>query len=148
MKSVILDDTGGFKTSFNVPATAVVGVQNQITTVLEGWPSVKVYSNHRVPEAAVQVTPGIASSGERLVLIGTGFTPFRQITIITGHLWASNVGPCDIRCDLVSAEVHTDMLGAFKMFVEVPQGLPKGSLELIIYAPYPVQVARLPFQVR
>jgi hypothetical protein len=40
------------------------------------------------------------------------------------------------------------MLGAFKMFVEVPQGLPKGSLELIIYAPYPVEGARLPFLVR
>jgi hypothetical protein len=40
------------------------------------------------------------------------------------------------------------MLGAFKMFVEVPQGLPKGLLELIIYAPYPVEVARLPFLVR
>jgi len=148
MKSVILDDTGEFKTSFNVPATAVVGGQNQITTVLEGWPSVRVYSNHGVPGAAAQVTPGIASSGERFVLIGTGFTPFRQITIITGHLWASNVGPCDIRCDLVSAEVHTDMLGAFKMFVEVPQGLPKGSLALIIYAPYPIEVARVPFLVR
>ena len=81
-------------------------------------------------------------------MIGTGFTPFRQVTIVMGHLWASNVGPCDIRCDLVSAEVHTDMLGAFKMFVEVSQGLPKGSLELIIYAPYPVEVARLPFVVR
>ena len=81
-------------------------------------------------------------------MIGTGFTPFRQITIVTGHLWASNVGPCDIRCDLVSGQVHTDMSGAFKMFVEVPQGLPKGSLALIIYAPYPIEVARVPFLVR
>jgi len=148
IESVILDETGEFKTSFNVPATAVVGGQNQITTVLEGWPSVRVYSNHRVPGAAAQVTPGIASSGEHVVLIGTGFTPFRQITIVIGHLWASDVGPCDARCDLVSGQVHTDMLGAFKVFVEVPQGLPKGSLELIIYAPYPVEVARVPFLMR
>ena len=148
MRTVILDEIGAFKTSFTVPADAVVGDINQIMVVMEGFPSLKVESEHRVPEAAVYVTPRSALPGDYIVVTGEGFAPFRQVTIIVGHLWASNSGPCESSCDLVAKEVHTDITGQFKMFLEVPTNLPKGSTELKVYAHYPIEVASISFDVR
>ena len=54
--------------------------------------------------------PDAASPGETIRITGTGFTPFRQVTIGIGHLWATTIGPV----------VHTDELGGFEVLVEVP----------------------------
>ena len=106
--------------------------------MLEGWPSIKVDLNHRVPKSAIQVTPNSASSSERITVTGTGFDPFKQITIGIGHLWATHVG----------LPAYTNMLGGFKAVVEVPKSLPKGSVNLKVYAAYPVEVAAIPFQTK
>ena len=134
----MLDESGAFRTSIHVPSTAVVGADNAVSVMLEGRPSVRVDSNHKVPNPAIQVTPGSASSGEIVSVIGAGFDPFRQVTIGLGHLWASNVGP----------RPFTDKLGGFEISVEVPRAMPKGSWDLTAYIPYPSQVASVPFQVK
>ena len=136
--SAKLDDRGAFRTSVNVPANAVVGADNAVSVVLEGWPSVRVDSDHKVPERAIQVTPGSASSGEIVSVTGAGFDPFLQVTIGLGYLWASNVGP----------RAFTDKLGGFELSVEVPRDMPKGSADLTAYIPYPSEVASVPFQVK
>jgi hypothetical protein len=138
MGSITLDESGAFKTSLVVPATAAIGAVHQVSVVLEGWPSIKVDSNHRVPERAIQVTPISASPGESILVTGTGFDSFRQVTIGVGHLWANNVG----------LPTYTDRLGGFEALVEVPRSLPKGSVDLKVYAAYPVEVASSRFQVR
>lgn len=138
IKSTILDASGAFKTSFNVPVTAEVGSENPITVELEGWPSIRVVSNHKVPEAGVQVIPDAALPGEYIEVIGTGFTRFRQVTIGIGHLWASNS----------DRFLKTDASGGFRGIVEVPSGLSKGSVRLKVYAAYPIEVASVPFLVR
>ena len=43
IKSTILDASGAFKTSFNVPVTAEVGSENPITVELEGWPQSELF---------------------------------------------------------------------------------------------------------
>ena len=138
IKSTILDASGAFKTSFNVPVTTDVGSENPITVELEGWPSVRVVSNHKVPEAGVQVIPDAALPGEYIELIGTGFTRFRLVTIGIGHLWVSNS----------DRFLKTDVSGGFRGTVEVPRGLSKGLVRLKVYAPYPIEVASVPFRVR
>ena len=97
-----------------------------------------VYSGHRVPKSAAIVTPTSASPGETVLISGTGFTPFRQITVGIGHLWAKTLGPV----------VHTDELGRFQISVEVPTGLSQGVVDLKVYAHYPVEVASISFHVR
>ena len=96
-----------------------------------------VYSSHRVPKSAAQVMPDAASPGETIRITGTGFTPFRQVTIGIGHLWATTIGPV----------VHTDELGGFEVLVEVPVELPRGVVDLKVYAHYPVEVASMPFNI-
>ena len=64
--------------------------------------------------------------------------PFRQVTIGIGHLWATSTRPA----------VHTDKLGRFEVYVEVPVDLPGGVVDLKVYAHYPVEVASIPLNVR
>lgn len=138
MGSAVLDDIGAFKTSLIVPSHAVVGAKNEITVALAGWPSVKEVSAHRVPASAVQVTPDVAYAGEQIMVTGTGYAQFKQLTVGIGHLWATDIGP----------KVYTDEIGNFEIFVKVPQSLNKGLVPLHVYAPYPNPVASVPFQVR
>ena len=136
--SALLDDAGEFSKSLIVPDHAVVGAKNEISVALEDWPSVKGDSNHTVPGAMTLVIPDVASAGDRIMVTGTGYIRFRQVTVGIGHLWATAIG----------TKVHTDEIGNFEIFVDVPQSLDKGLVSLSVYAPYPNQVATVPFQVR
>ena len=136
--SSILDDVGSFKKSFTVPASAAVGEDNQIVVMVDDWPSVAAYASHSIPEAVANVTPDVGFPGEAVWVIGTGFTPYRQVTIGIGHLLAKAVGPV----------VHTNGLGSFEILVKVPLNLPESLVDLKVYAQYPIEVASMPFKVR
>jgi hypothetical protein len=138
MGTANLDANGAFKTSLVVPDNATTDTYHKVSVVLEGWPSIKVDLNHRVPKSAIQVTPNSASSSERITVTGTGFDPFKQITIGIGHLWATHVG----------LPAYTDRFGGFNAEVEVPKSLPKQSVNLKVYAAYPVEVAAIPFRIK
>ena len=136
--SEILDAKGRFKKLLKVPVFAAVARENQITVRLEDWPSMTVYSSHRVPKSAASVRPDTAFPGDAVLISGAGFTPFRQVTIGIGHLWAA----------ALESVVHTDELGRFEVEVEVPIDLLPGAVDLKVYAHYPVEVASIPFNIR
>ena len=136
--SETLNASGSFKKKMNVPAFASAGTENQIKVEPEGWRLLTVYSSHRIPKSEAIVTPTAASPGDTVLISGTGFTPFRQVTVGIGHLWARTLG----------SVVHTDELGRFEVSVKVPMGLIQGVVDLKVYAHYPIEVASIPFNVR
>ena len=136
--SETLNASGSFKKKMNVPAFASAGTENQIKVEPEGWRLLTVYSSHRIPKSEAIVTPTAASPGDTVFISGTGFTPFRQVTVGIGHLWARTLG----------SVVHTDELGRFEVSVKVPMGLIQGVVDLKVYAHYPIEVASIPFNVR
>jgi len=111
------DGSGSFATTIKVPLTAAIPSTNTITAVDNVNPALTVSVSHKVPGAAITVSPTSAAIGTMVTIKGSGFAAYKTLSSLL-------LGIDDVR---PSPTPYTDASGAFSVTVMVA-GQPLGTV--------------------
>jgi hypothetical protein len=111
------DGSGSFATTITVPTTAAIPSTNTITAVDNVNTALTVSVSHKVPGAAITVSPTSAAIGTMVTIKGSGFAAYKTLSSLL-------LGIDDVR---PSPTPYTDANGSFTTTVMVA-GQPLGTV--------------------
>ena len=114
------NNTGVFTASFDVPSSAVIGGEVDITAALDD-DTFEAMATHTVPDRAITVTPDVVRSGDTVNIVGTGFPRYTDVEVA----FAGG--------DLRSASARTNQNGDFTAQYVIP-GIDPGTHVLQVEA--------------